>query len=412
MPDSDPLDDKRREAQAAMEDEAHKAARQAKVAEQEKKRILARQAMEGEERRQRRMAKERIERDRLLEAQGIKAATEAEIKAKADAAQAASEAQARNEADQAAAHAKKVESIAESEGIIEKLKTKELNLSPIRTFKSDMARAVQEEGVSISKIALSEQARGRLGAKADAPKPRRSPWLLVVMLIVVLAAAGGGAYWWFIYMPAHPAVTAPNPDALVVPNSLIFTEKSKAIALAGNPTELLQKITKEIDANLPAGGTVENIYFTKNKEVQGFTAVRESLSLVMPDPLIRSLTDQFMFGVTATTNEPARFLVLKTRDYSLAYAALLSWETSITESLLPLLRGSSPTGSERTAVFTDRLILNKDVRILRVGTGSTILLYTFLDPQTILITQNEAAFQEIFTRYANSSDNQRVSLLD
>jgi hypothetical protein len=49
---------------------------------------------------------------------------------------------------------------------------------------------------------------------------------------------------------------------------------------------------------------------------------------------------------------------------------------------------------------------------LRVGTGNTILLYTFLDPQTILITQNEAAFQEIFTRYANSSDNQRVSLLN
>ena len=75
---------------------------------------------------------------------------------------------------------KEIGAAAEASELVEKLKVKELNLSPLRTLKGDMARAVREEGVSVASVALSEQARRQANGSPIAAKTSRAPGLVFV----------------------------------------------------------------------------------------------------------------------------------------------------------------------------------------------------------------------------------------
>ena len=49
--------------------------------------------------------------------------------------------------------------------------------------------------------------------------------------------------------------------------------------------------------------------------------------------------------------------------------------------------------------FTDEELRNKDLRIVTDEIGKTILLYSFIDKNTILITSHEAIFNALLGKY-------------
>jgi hypothetical protein len=49
------------------------------------------------------------------------------------------------------------------------------------------------------------------------------------------------------------------------------------------------------------------------------------------------------------------------------------------------------------------VVKNKDTRILRDSHGNTVLLYSFINKETLIITTNEATFNEIYDRLTVSS---------
>ena len=108
-----------------------------------------------------------------------------------------------------------------------------------------------------------------------------------------------------------------------------------------------------------------------------------------------------MFGAIQFGSGSQRFLLLKNRDYAQARASFLAWEPELVGALWSLWRSTVATGAERQAVFVDRLLRNKDLRLAQTTAGETVLLYTFLDPETILIAADEATFSEVFDRYLN-----------
>ena len=398
MPAIDPLAERKKEAQQAMEGEAHAKARAAKQIELQKQRELARRAMEGEERRKRREVKEKLEHQRQQAVEIKEAATRAELENKQQAEAKARGAKETAEAKAEAAQARKIGAIEESESFINKLKTKALSLSPLRTFKTDMARAVQEEGISISRIALSEQARKKLGQVETEGQPKNNKLIFSILLIVLLVL-GIGAYWWF-YIRTESTTPITSQSA---PAGFIFTETSRALELTGDTEEIQASVNKEAGMAIPVK-TVKYIYFTHGNAIQTWDNFRQAWQLKIPDQLTRNLFGQFMFGVFNNESVNNRFLILKTPDYPLAYRGLLDWENSMADDLLPLLRGTSAMTKERTPAFIDKMIQNKDTRLLKNTDGQTTIIYSFLDPQTIVITQNEATFLEIMNRYKNGSN--------
>ena len=49
--------------------------------------------------------------------------------------------------------------------------------------------------------------------------------------------------------------------------------------------------------------------------------------------------------------------------------------------------------------FTDEALKNRDLRILKNQDGEAVLLYSFIDKDTILVTSNEKIFNAVLGKY-------------
>jgi hypothetical protein len=123
----------------------------------------------------------------------------------------------------------------------------------------------------------------------------------------------------------------------------------------------------------------------------------------------------FMVG-TFSFGKNLPFIILKTSYFENAYAGMLSWENDLEKDFQVLFRltGYQTAGgilAELTPTtikkFSDSVIVNKDVRILKDETGQIMLLYGIIDKETIIITVNDTAFKEILTRLNNEKTLKR-----
>jgi hypothetical protein len=80
---------------------------------------------------------------------------------------------------------------------------------------------------------------------------------------------------------------------------------------------------------------------------------------------------------------------------------MLKWEKTMAQDLGGLFEIPADTGTS-TEIFLDEALRNKDLRILQDNGGKTILLYSFIDKQTLLITKNENVFNAILAKYLTS----------
>lgn len=405
---------RREEAQAAMESEAHKEARKKKNQELMHRRHEAQMAMEDERHRHEREEAEKLERERVTAQQRAEQEIKRQAEVKRLQAEAALAEKQRQAAEAARIKGEQADRISNSEKLIDQLKqTGNVVLNPLRTFKTDMAKAVQEHGLSMAKIAIAEQRK----QKEVIPKEEKSGgwrWVLTVLLILVLGGGvvAGGGYWlgWDItkylppgWLPNGDGLT-PAPTAQVPAATPFFsTEQSQAINVASDMSsgELMEKITAAAtSASVPNSFT--HIYLYRGSQVLGLAAVRQALNTTWPDNFARILNEQFMLGNFNLTNGDHRFIVLKPKFNEQAFNGMLNWEGRIADDLTPFL-GPTVSRAERAESFTDKIFRNKDVRLLQNKSGKTILLYSFLDPDTIVITKDEETFVELFKRFVSSS---------
>jgi len=82
---------------------------------------------------------------------------------------------------------------------------------------------------------------------------------------------------------------------------------------------------------------------------------------------------------------------------------MLDWERFMNEDFSPFygpLIATSPTTTTLTlrSPFSDQIIRNKEARVLKDSEGEVVIMYSFVDQNTIVITTNESTFVEILTR--------------
>ena len=163
----------------------------------------------------------------------------------------------------------------------------------------------------------------------------------------------------------------------------------------------------------------DNIYITTGtSSTKRLLTAKEFITLMkfyIPDIITRTLLPDYMVGMFSfDKNLP--FIILKTSYFENAYAGMLSWENDIEKDFQVLFRLSgyensggilaelTPTASKK---FTDAVIVNKDVRLLRNEAGEIILLYGIIDKETIIITVNDASFKEIISRLYKEKELKR-----
>jgi len=269
------------------------------------------------------------------------------------------------------------------------------SIHQLRTFRMDAEEAVRDRHVTTADIAIAEQKkRESTPIEYSDGESSKKPFLIVTLLFIVILL--GGAGYFYIRMNSTPTTAVATGTI----RSIIAHDKVITVPTTSDGTALADIATVAKGAS----GTVGSVIFLALPTV-GTTTQQIPLASVfqktqVPEKLIRSLTNEYMFGIHIFDGS-APFIVLKTSFFQNAYPGMLDWEKDMRNDLLPLIQIARPDISAvdtNTDLFKDRVISNKDVRELDDASGVPIILYAFADKDTIVITTNEKSLKELLDK--------------
>lgn len=362
------------------------------------KRLQAQMAMEGEERRKAReeairKEREEAERKRLEEERIKKEQFERER----------IEREKREQEIRSAEERQKISQLLKQQ--VEEVKEGTSGLKTIRTLKIDQDNLIKGQNLSLIGIAIKEEERRRQQQENRSISSGTNRTLLVASIILMLLGGGIGLYVYNTYYTDQPVGILPGKSPL--PESIVFSETTRAIDITGVSTEdLLDRIKNEVrnppDLRL---GAIENFVFNKKNEA-GLAKPLSAYDFFKviasgaPENFLRSLEQEYMFGILSSA-ENAGFIIIKTESYDKGLAGLLEWErTTFTKDIYQVLTSLKPDAELLTKEFEDLLIRNIDTRILKDKSENIRIVYGFLDGEkTIVIAGSRQAFIEAVNRF-------------
>lgn len=285
-------------------------------------------------------------------------------------------------------------------------------IRPLKTYLTDVQTAIQEQKESIAKIALAERERREANKEKEPPhrefSPQQKKMFVIagsVLGIVVLVGGAWGALRFFnieLNLPGTGEPTVEVKQKITSP-SLIPPSHEKEIDVSGLSYDaLVTGVNTEVSQERGAQ-SVLNIFFTRGKmePIEGVSLGKEMLTAPMffslflpqaPEILARSLAPAFMVGVyhdVAQVGHP--FIILKVTSFESSLAGMLAWEKTMSYDIGRLLG----IRTEDTQGFKDIVIQNKDTRALLDRSREPVLIYSFLDRTTILITPDRRTFGDV-----------------
>ena len=291
-------------------------------------------------------------------------------------------------------------------------KLKQPKVQSFRSMRSDTIDIVQKNDKSLAQMVIAAQEKKRKQNKLkselfnEKKKEQRMLITIVLVLLLTLSVILLGVKIKNIVYEKRSEVHLETPS-LILPNSQL------ALNIGGIPrSDFIKLINDTIVPGAVEQNNIVHIYFTDaapgtskklfSNEALNIVPIRKLLELTgdyVPSYTLRSLQGDYTFGIYGygeTRSEP--FLLLKVSDYDAAFAGMLEWENNM-ENDLTILFKLRHSGVERG--FSDAMVANQDVRLLKTRQGKTALLYSFIDRETLLITTNKKAFEEIVYRYNN-----------
>jgi len=284
----------------------------------------------------------------------------------------------------------------------------------IRTYKEDIAEAVQTQKASLTSITAAEQRR-RTGIPRSMVEKRSVDFKKIGIVVgsIILITLGIGVIGFFAFFYEKDGVMIEQD----IP-SFLFVEEQIEIDVTGkNAREILQALGAErTNVSLPLG-QIAHLYVTETTkgqetEITRIISAEELLVKIraqVSEAFLRSLDPSFMLGVHVfNQNQP--FIIFKSNSYQHSFAGLLEWERTIYNDLFlftgqrsdPILGAPIDPQTGKEVVlredFEDRIIQNIDIRALASEEGNIKFLYAFPDQQTLIITTNENTLTELITR--------------
>jgi hypothetical protein len=287
--------------------------------------------------------------------------------------------------------------------------------TPLETYEGDAANAIKRENVSKATIAIAEEKkrqaeRGNDVAEHEAKRHSLVTVVIYIMISVLCVGGGLSAIGFYVYKN----VTTPQTVATRSTLNLIPVDFIQTLDTTNLSSDTL--IKKSIDLRQSSDKPINSVVELSLKEQQtSGTSVTTPIDVFLrtldpniPSTLLRSFTSYVTGWHEREGNEA--FLLIKTDYYENAYAGMLRWEPTMARTLGSLMRDLDQkpetidinTRLQSTnGLFVDTVFENKDVRELR-SNNQIVLMYSFIDPQTLLIAGNEFAFKEILDRYVTS----------
>ena len=293
---------------------------------------------------------------------------------------------------------------------------KETTLSPIKTFRSDAQEKVQKSNLSVISIATA-QSKKRIAMREKNPPKEESNFkknLLIIVVSLFLISSGSGLAWFFYQNSLKGSGITPEESIL----SLIFAEKQATIDVSGIHTNIFFELEKRgVGIGKEEAGTLLHLYLTEeslgNRNPLSANEFLRRVGPNVPDRLIRSVEEEYTLGQYFGTGSSNYFLVLKTDSFENTFASMLEWEDTLQKDLSPFfgealeeIASTKKAGTSTTEqsgviiprIFHDVIMQNIDTRLLRDDNGNAALIYAFPNANTLVISNNEAAFFEVVRR--------------
>jgi len=189
--------------------------------------------------------------------------------------------------------------------------------------------------------------------------------------------------------------------------SIIFAEKRQPIDITDRSVVYIMNIFSALSSSssLPLGIVVD-FYLTDSpisdtpvvpRHVRS-TEFLKSIRAEVSDNFLTSLTASYMVGIYTLDSGNIPFIILKTSSYNYAFSGMLDWEKTMTSDLSPFFVIQKKDTLLSPDIFIDAIIQNMDVRMLRTSTGNIDLLYSFVNPSTIVITSDPRVLVELAKR--------------
>lgn len=277
-------------------------------------------------------------------------------------------------------------------------------VSPIRTFRADLVDIAHNGDQSLAQMVLKSQERKRKAGNRESIKisEHESHKKIVKMALILLLLVPTLIVLAFV-VTKDPQL---NNRSIQVIGAPIAANSHHNISVNKLPGTFLASLQTHIDDVVLRTGDVQHIYITDDvirnpeKAVDIFPTT-DFINLWAenpPSPFTRSLSeDEYMLGLHKDRGDakPSHFIIFKTYNHDSTFAGILQWEARMILDFKPLFNQGSPIPKGQ---FVDELLYNKRARILYDIQDNPLLIYSFLDRETLVITDSEKTFREIELR--------------
>jgi hypothetical protein len=299
------------------------------------------------------------------------------------------------------------------EGTLDKIEGKKTPIATvaksIRTYASDVAEVLKKEKTSVTEMTLAESKKRQeekiVPTKEHVELTKRN-WTFGLVAIALIAVGLVALGTSFLFLRGMDVV-----EEKQIP-SLIFSNDFREIKTDGlSKKQLQEKTNEEREAVKGTLGSIINLYLTeKTIDSKRLITAQEFLGKIgsrASSSFSRALSEEFLLGVHIFDGNDG-FLIFKVKSFENAFAQMLSWETKIADDLFPIFYSNFPDiraldegGGTITGIsnqFEDLIIENKDTRALRDNEGDIVLVYSFPDKTSLIITTNQNTLKEVLNR--------------
>lgn len=286
------------------------------------------------------------------------------------------------------------------------------DIKNIHTYQSDMADLVREKNASVINIAVAEQKKREVESLTSEKKINKTKnifWVVGGIGIIIFGILGT----IFILNKDKEKSIAKNQEQKI-PTVISYEDQVKLdVSTILNKEDLTKLIKEEVVKELDPG-KIKTIFLTQQDSsiILDTNQFLELVNFNLPGNLSRSLTEKFMLGVFSPLNNSQTqekknhlFLVFQTNDYGQAFMGMLDWEKIMLNDMFLLFEIDNNLDLINliNTPFKDKIISNKDSRVLYNSEGNGILYYLFVDNNTFIITDDQATIQEILSRLITKS---------
>lgn len=267
----------------------------------------------------------------------------------------------------------------------------------IKTYKDYAAESLREGGGSLTKMIIAEREKKREKQRKSAANPKNvaMTFFSIIFIFLGLAVAAGA------FILVRSVQNDPRGNEVLRPEPFIlFDYRSEAYLPDPTKTKINRLVQEEIENTSTEIGSIKYLFFSTDNQYGGKTLMTtadllDGLRAKASGTFLRSLDDNFMFGLYSTTdNSP--FLMLRTENFDAAYAEILSWEQSIGNDLGGIL--GKPNYDYSRSGFVDVVYFNRDVRAILDVEGEPVIGYSFIDRGTIVFFANKLTLREVIER--------------